>query len=62
MAKYNYDKSKLKGLTPFPFLGEVKTRTKHIEAPIRPCLNPFTIPTSLQPSCTPMCSSPRSQR
>ena len=24
MAKYNYDKSKLKGLTPFPFLGEVK--------------------------------------
>ena len=32
MAKYNYDKSKLKGLTPFPFLGEVKTRTKHIEA------------------------------
>ena len=32
MAKYNYDKSGLKGLTPFPFLGEVKERTKHIEA------------------------------
>lgn len=32
MAKYNYDKSKLKGLTPFPFLGEVKTRNQHIEA------------------------------
>ncbi|MDO4493980.1 MAG: 2Fe-2S iron-sulfur cluster-binding protein [Clostridia bacterium] len=32
MAKYGYDRSKLKGLTPFPFLGEVKTRNKHIEA------------------------------
>lgn len=32
MAKYNYSKKGLKGLTPFPFLGEVKTRTKHIEA------------------------------
>ena len=32
MAKYNYDKKVLKGLTPFPFLGEVATRTKAIEA------------------------------
>ncbi len=32
MAKYNYDKSALKGLTPFPFLGEVKTRNAAIEA------------------------------
>ena len=32
MAKYNYDKKALKGLTPFPFLGEVKTRTAAIEA------------------------------
>ena len=32
MAKYNYDKKVLKGLTPFPFLGEVKTRTAAIEA------------------------------
>ncbi len=32
MAKYNYSKKGLKGLTPFPFLSEVKTRTKHIEA------------------------------
>lgn len=32
MAKYNYSKAGLKGLTPFPFLGEVKERTKHIEA------------------------------
>lgn len=40
MAKYNYDKKALKGLTPFPFLGEVKNRNKHIEAA------PATIPTS----------------
>ncbi len=32
MSKYNYDKKGLKGLTPFPFLGEVKERVKHIEA------------------------------
>lgn len=32
MSKYNYDKKALKGLTPFPFLGEVKERVKHIEA------------------------------
>ena len=32
MAKYNYDKKVLKGLTPFPFLCEVKTRTAAIEA------------------------------
>ena len=32
MAKYNYDKKALSGLTPFPFLGEVKTRTAAIEA------------------------------
>ena len=32
MAKYNYDKKALKGLTPFPFLGEVKTRTAAINA------------------------------
>lgn len=31
MSKYNYDKKALKGLTPFPFLGEVKERVKHIE-------------------------------
>lgn len=32
MGKYNYDKKALKGLTPFPFLGEVKTRVQQIEA------------------------------
>lgn len=32
MGKYNYDGSVLKGLTVFPFLGEVGTRNKHIEA------------------------------
>ena len=32
MAKYNYDKKVLKGLTPFPFLGEVKTRNAMIDA------------------------------
>ena len=31
MGKYNYSKEGLKGLTPFPFLGEVKTRVKAIE-------------------------------
>lgn len=41
MAKYNYDKKALKGLTPFPFLGEVATRTKAIEAA------PETIPESV---------------
>ena len=34
MAKYNYDKKALRGLTPFPFLGEVKTRTAAIEAAV----------------------------
>ena len=32
MAKYNYKRDVFKGLTPFPFLGEVKTRVKNIEA------------------------------
>lgn len=32
MAKYNYDKSGLKGLGVGAFLGEVKTRNRHIEA------------------------------
>ena len=32
MAKFFYDKKALKGLTPFPFLGEVKTRNAVIEA------------------------------
>lgn len=32
MSKFNYDKKALKGLTPGPFLGEVKERIKHIEA------------------------------
>lgn len=41
MAKYNYDKKALKGLTPFPFLGEVKERVKHIEEA------PATIPESM---------------
>ena len=41
MAKYNYDKKALKGLTPFPFLGEVKTRTAAIEAA------PATLPKSI---------------
>ena len=41
MAKYNYDKKALKGLTPFPFLGEVKTRTQAIEAATD------TLPTSI---------------
>ena len=41
MAKYKYDKKVLKGLTPFPFLGEVKTRTAAIEAA------PATLPNSI---------------
>ena len=41
MGKYNYDRKGLKGLTPFPFLGEVKTRTAAIEAA------PDTIPSSI---------------
>lgn len=41
MAKYNYDKKALKGLTPFPFLGEVKTRTAMINAA------PDTLPKSV---------------
>lgn len=41
MAKYNYSRKGLKGLTPFPFLGEVKTRLKHIEAA------PDTVPQSV---------------
>ena len=41
MGKYNYSRKGLKGLTPFPFLGEVKTRLKHIEAA------PATIPQSI---------------
>lgn len=32
MSKYNYKRDVFKGLTPFPFLGEVKTRLKAIEA------------------------------
>ncbi|MCQ2479915.1 MAG: 2Fe-2S iron-sulfur cluster-binding protein [Clostridia bacterium] len=31
MAKYKYKRDVFKGLTPFPFLGEVKTRVKKIE-------------------------------
>lgn len=41
MAKYAYDKSALKGLTPFPFLGEVKTRNAVIAAA------PDTLPKSV---------------
>jgi len=41
MGKYNYKRDVFKGLTPFPFLGEVKTRVKHIEAA------PSTIPQSI---------------
>jgi ferredoxin-NADP reductase len=32
MGKYKYSRKGLKGLTPFPFLGEVKTRLKAIDA------------------------------
>ena len=39
--KYNYSRKGLKGLNPFPFLGEVKTRIKAIEAA------PATIPQSI---------------
>ncbi len=39
--KYNYSRKGLKGLNPFPFLGEVKTRLKAIEAA------PATIPQSI---------------
>lgn len=41
MAKYNYKRDGLKGLTPFPFLGEVKTRVKEIEKA------PATVPQSV---------------
>lgn len=41
MGKYKYSRKGLKGLTPFPFLGEVKTRIKNIEAA------PATIPQSV---------------
>ncbi len=39
--KYSYSRKGLKGLTPFPFLGEVKTRLKAIEA------SPDTMPQSV---------------
>ncbi len=39
--KYNYSRKGLKGLNPFPFLGEVKTRLKAIDAA------PATIPQSI---------------
>ena len=41
MAIYHYSKEGLKGLTPFPFLGEVKTRLAEIEKA------PATIPQSI---------------
>lgn len=41
MGKYKYSRKGLKGLTPFPFLGEVKTRLKAIQAA------PATIPQSI---------------
>lgn len=41
MSKYNYSKKGLKGLTPFPFLGEVKTRVNAINT------FPDTIPESV---------------
>ena len=41
MSKYQYDKKVLKGLTPFPFLGEVKARNAAIEAA------PATLPRSV---------------
>ena len=41
MGKYKYSRKGLKGLTPFPFLGEVKTRLKAIDAA------PATIPQSV---------------
>ena len=41
MGKYNYKRDVFKGLTPFPFLGEVKTRVQNIEAA------PATIPQSV---------------
>ena len=37
MGKYNYSRKGLKGLTPFPFLGEVKTRVKAIKTSITKC-------------------------
>ena len=55
MAKYNYNKKLLKGLTPFPFLGEVKERVKHIEAAEasipQSIFNPNKVAASLHPSC-----------
>ena len=54
MAKYNYSKEGLKGLTPFPFLGEVKTRLKAIdeaEATIpQSIFNPNIIAAKLHPA------------
>ena len=54
MAKYNYDKKALKGLTPFPFLGEVKTRTAAIEAapatPPKSIYNPNILAKRLHPA------------
>ena len=41
MAKYNYDRKALKGLTPFPFLGEVKARNAVIDA------SPASLPKSV---------------
>lgn len=41
MGKYKYSRKGLKGLTPFPFLGEVKTRLKMIDKA------PATIPQSV---------------
>jgi ferredoxin-NADP reductase len=53
MSKYSYDKKGLKGLTPFPFLKEVKTRTAAIEAasdaPAKSWYNPNEVASQLHP-------------
>ncbi|MCQ2566832.1 MAG: iron-sulfur cluster-binding domain-containing protein [Mogibacterium sp.] len=53
MAKYKYKRDVFKGLTPFPFLGEVKTRVKNIEAAStefpKSVFNPNTLAAKLHP-------------
>lgn len=54
MSKYNYKRDIFKGLTPFPFLGEVKTRIKNIEGAEdtipQSIFNPNIIAKKLHPS------------
>lgn len=55
MSKYNYKRDVFKGLNPFPFLGEVKTRINNIQSapntPPKSIYNPNTLSAKLHPHC-----------